>query len=170
MGIVLHTLAALGYALLALRPWFALKHHGNIAANVYEKTGLPLVLILHGAALYTAMLGGHGLYLGLGLAISSTLWLGMVVYWLESLFAEVSVLRLLLLPLAALAAFTPAVLQDPIMVAHAGNPWMRVHLVLSLAAYGIMTVAALHALLTAATDSQLHRPQRTSTAGLWQRL
>lgn len=171
MGIVLHTLAALGYALLAARPWYALLHTGTVGTHAYERYALPLVLILHGAGLYFSMHGSHGLYLGLGLAISSTLWLGMLVYWVESLVVEVSILRLLLLPVAAVAAFVPVVLPDRVLVAHASNPWMIAHLVVSLAAYGIMTVAALHALLTAATDSHLHRPQESTQGnGVWREL
>jgi len=174
MGIVLHTLAALGYALLALRPWRALAQQGDTTATVYEKAGLPLVLILHGAALFVSMTSPQGLYLGLGLALSSTLWLGMIVFWLESMLADVGLLRLLLLPLAALAALMPAILDDRIMVAHAHNPWLKAHLILSLAAYGLMTVAALHALLTAAADNHLHSlkgaQHPADNVGVWQRL
>mgnify|MGYP001355592901 CR=1 FL=1 len=174
MGIVLHTLAALGYALLAVRPWRALAGHAATLATPAEKAGLAVVLLLHGAGLYAAMLSSEGLRLGLGLALSATLWLGMLVFWLESLFIRVDGVRLLLLPLAALGALMPLALPAPVLIAHADNRWLPLHLVLSLAAYGIMTIAALHALLMAAADRRLHRPQPTAeNAGMspaWSRL
>ncbi len=162
MGIVLHTLAALGYAGLAIRPWRAVAGNEATLATPLEKAGLAVVLLIHAIALYSAMLGDGHLRLGLGLALSATLWLGMLVFWLETLMIRVDGVRLLLLPLATLAALAPVVLPTPAIIPHANNNWLPVHLVLSLAAYGLMTIAALHALLMAAADRRLHRPQPTA--------
>lgn len=174
MGIVLHTLAALGYAALAWRPWRALTGHAESVASRPERLGLAVVLLVHGAALYEAMLSGHQLRLGLGVALSATLWLGMLVFWLESLIIRVDGVRLLLLPLATLAALMPVILPAPVVIAHAGNTWLPVHLIMSLAAYAFMTIAALHALLMAAADRRLHQPQPSADhAGMspaWSRL
>ncbi|MBU4612547.1 cytochrome c biogenesis protein CcsA [Achromobacter sp. GG226] len=174
MGIVLHTLAALGYAALAWRPWRALSGHADGVATTPERLGLALVLLVHGVALYQAMLGAHQLRLGLGVALSATFWLGMLVFWLESLIIRVDGVRLLLLPLAALAALMPIVLPAPMVIPHAGNAWLPVHLIMSLAAYAFMTIAALHALLMASADRRLHRPQPSADhAGMspaWSRL
>ena len=41
---------------------------------------------------------------------------------------------------------------------HADNPWLRVHLLIALAAYGLITIAALHAMMMALLDRHLHRP------------
>src|SRR5690606_36392065 len=44
--------------------------------------------------------------------------------------------------------------------AHANNDWLRIHLLIALVAYGLITVAALNAMLMTALDRQLHRPIR----------
>lgn len=174
MGIVLHTLAALGYALLAVRPWRALAGRAETPATPAEKVGLAAVLLLHGCALYDAMLGTGGLRIGLGVALSITFWLGMLVYLLESLMIRVDGVRLVLLPLAAAAALMPLVLPAPTLIAHANNGWLALHLMLSLAAYGLMTIATLHAILMAAANRRLHNPRpSTDSPGMspaWLRL
>lgn len=174
MGIVLHILAALGYAGLSWRPWRAVGAGETTLASPLEKGVLAIVLCVHAAALYSAMLGQGHLRLGLGLALSATFWLGMVVFWLETLMIRVDGVRLLLLPLATLAALAPLLLPAPTLIAHADNDWLPIHLILSLAAYGLMTIAALHALLMASADRRLHRPrasdEQTGMARGWSHL
>ena len=41
---------------------------------------------------------------------------------------------------------------------HANDAWLRAHLLIALAAYGLITIAALHAMLMALLDRHLHRP------------
>src|SRR5690606_13648804 len=159
MGIVLHTLAALGYALLAVPPVRALSGQADTLARPWEKAALALVLLVHAVGLYDLMLAQGGLRLGLGLALSSTFWLGMLVFLIESLIIRVDGVRLALLPLAALATLAPLVLPASSPIPPAGNGWLTVHLLLSLAAYGLMTIAALHAVLMAAADRRLHNPR-----------
>jgi len=158
MGIVLHTIAAMGYAGLAVLPWRTLTGNETTLATPLEKAALAAVLVVHAAALAASMLVGGQFRLGLGIALSATLWLGMLVFLLESLMIRVDGVRLLLLPLATLAAFAPLVFPDPTVIPHADNNWLPIHLALSLAAYAFMTIAALHAILMAAADRRLHRP------------
>lgn len=173
MGIVLHTLAALGYGILAIGPWRALAGHGSPLASGAERWGLGVVLAVHAAALFDSMAAPGGLRLGLGLALSSTMWLGMLVFWIESSIIRVDGVRLLLLPLAALGALLPVLLPPASQIEPFGVPWLGLHLILSLAAYGIMIIAALHALLMAAVNHHLHRPRASDDAGqarAWGRL
>lgn len=174
MGIVLHTLTALGYALLAIRPWRALAGHSGTLTSPLEKAGLAAVLLLHGFALYDMMLGGAGLRIGLGVALSITVWLGMLVFLLESLIIRVEGVLLILLPLAAVAALMPIALPAPTLIAQSHNGWLGLHLMLSLAAYGMMTIAALHAILMTAANRRLHNPQpsadHTGMSPTWMRL
>lgn len=162
MGIVLHTLVALGYAALAIRPWRALAGQVDTLATPAEKAGLAVVLLLHGLALYDAVLGHAGLRIGLGVALSITFWLGMLVYLLESLIIRVDGVRLILLPLAAIAALMPLVLPAPTPIPNSNSGWLGLHLMLSLAAYGLMTIAALHAVLMAAANRRLHNPRSSA--------
>lgn len=159
LGIVFHAVAALAYAVLVAGLWRRLQGAGSI-----EKTGriartfLLLALVIHGAGLQYAMLSGSGLFVGWALALSATVWLGLVVFWLESLLVRIDGLQLLLLPAAAVVCAMAALFPQGQLVPHADSGWLRLHLLIALAAYALITVAALHALLMALLDRHLHRP------------
>ncbi|KRA00973.1 MULTISPECIES: inner membrane protein YpjD [Achromobacter] len=159
LGIVFHTAAALAYAVLGGSLWIRLAGAGEV-----EQTGriarlcLLGALILHGIGLQQSMLGSQHLFIGWALALSAAIWLGMVVFWLESLLVRIDGLQLLLLPAAAIASGLAAVFPQGQFVPHADDPWLRVHLLIALAAYGLITIAALHAMMMALLDRHLHRP------------
>lgn len=159
LGIVFHTAAALAYAVLGGSPWIRLAGAGEV-----EQTGkiarlcLLGALVLHGIGLQQSMLGSQHLFIGWALALSAAIWLGMVVFWLESLLVRIDGLQLLLLPAAAIASGLAAIFPQGQFVPHADDPWLRVHLLIALAAYGLITIAALHAMMMALLDRHLHRP------------
>lgn len=159
LGIVFHTAAALAYAVLGGSLWIRLAGAGEV-----EQTGkiarlcLLGALVLHGIGLQQAMLGAHHLFIGWALALSAAIWLGMVVFWLESLLVRIDGLQLLLLPAAAIASGLAALFPQGQFVPHADDIWLRVHLLIALAAYGLITIAALHAMMMALLDRHLHRP------------
>jgi len=159
LGIVFHTAAALAYAVLGGSLWIRLAGAGEV-----EQTGriarlcLLGALILHGIGLQQSMLGSQHLFIGWALALSAAIWLGMVVFWLESLLVRIDGLQLLLLPAAAIASGLAAIFPQGQFVPHADDPWLRVHLLIALAAYGLITIAALHAMMMALLDRHLHRP------------
>ncbi|AKP92166.1 cytochrome c biogenesis protein CcsA [Achromobacter sp. SIMBA_011] len=159
LGIVFHTAAALAYAVLGGSLWIRLAGAGEV-----EQTGkvarlcLLGALVLHGIGLQQSMLGAPHLFIGWALALSAAIWLGMVVFWLESLLVRIDGLQLLLLPAATLASGLAALFPQGQFVPHADNAWLRVHLLIALGAYGLITIAALHAMLMALLDRHLHRP------------
>lgn len=159
LGIVFHTAAALAYAVLGGSLWIRLAGAGEV-----EQTGriarlcLLGALVLHGIGLQQSMLGSQHLFIGWALALSAAIWLGMVVFWLESLLVRIDGLQLLLLPAAAMASGLAAIFPQGQFVPHADDPWLRVHLLIALAAYGLITIAALHAMMMALLDRHLHRP------------
>ncbi|ARP79761.1 hypothetical protein CAL12_02250 [Bordetella genomosp. 8] len=158
-GIVFHAVAALAYAVLGASLWRRLggtdgiQHAGRVA-----RTCLMGALFLQGVALYQSLLGGPYLFIGWALALSAAIWLGMLIFWLESLVIRIDGLLLLLLPAAAFVCALAAAFPQGQVVPHANNSWLRVHLVIALMAYGLMTVAAVQAMLMALLDRHLHRP------------
>ncbi|APX78462.1 cytochrome c biogenesis protein CcsA [Achromobacter insolitus] len=159
LGIVFHTAAALAYAVLGGSLWIRLAGAGGV-----EQTGkvarlcLLGALVLHGIGLQQSMLATQHLFIGWALALSAAIWLGMVVFWLESLLVRIDGLQLLLLPAATLASGLAALFPQGQFVPHANDAWLRVHLLIALAAYGLITIAALHAMMMALLDRHLHRP------------
>ncbi len=165
LGIVFHAAAALAYAVLGGALWWRLKGAGSVEkAGKVARASLLGALVLHGIGLYQAMLGGSPLFIGWALALSAAVWLGMVVFWLESLLVHIDGLQLLLLPAATVICAVAALFPQGQLVPHAENSSLRVHLLIALAAYALITVAALHALLMALLDRHLHRPLEAPAA------
>ena len=158
-GIVFHSLAAIAYAILAIPIWRPLSRGGAQAKiGATGRTCLLGAVILQGLALHQSIMTGTTLSLGLATAISAAIWLGLIIFWLESLFIRIDGLLLILLPVVTVVCVMAAIFPYGHSVAHANNDWLRVHLLIALTAYGLITVAALHAMLMAALDRQLHRP------------
>jgi ABC-type uncharacterized transport system permease subunit len=162
-GIVFHSLAALSYAVLAFILWRALST-GQPVLRVGRTVRLAVLgaLILHGIALQQSILLENHLHLSWSLALSAAIWLGMIVFWLESLIIRIDGLQLLLLPAGALACLAAAVFPKAQLIAHAGDTALRVHLLIALSAYGLITIAALQAMLMSALDHRLHFPRESA--------
>jgi len=157
-GIVFHALAAMTYALLGCGLWRAMATGSSVQTGWIGRYGLLVALVLHGIGLQQSILVGADLHLNWALALAAATWLGMIVYWLEDLLNRMDGLRLLLLPTACLVTALAALFPRAQIVTPVDSTWLRMHLLLALAAYGLMTVAALHALLMAALDRRLHHP------------
>ena len=160
-GIVFHSLAALAYAALGLGLCRSLSSDPPIvkAGNV-ARLGLLLAIILHGIALRETVLLDGNLRLGWSAALSAAVWLGMLVFWLESLVIRIDGLQLLLLPVGAIACVLAALFPQSQLIAHANDAGLRIHLLIALSAYALVTIAALQAMLMSGLDRRLHFPRQ----------
>jgi ABC-type uncharacterized transport system permease subunit len=124
--------------------------------KIWERAAILAPLALHGWLLY------HGIFsrelrFGFAQALSVMMFLGVAVYWLESLFYDVEGMQPLVLPLAALAAPLPALFPGLASSgAHAQAAEFKLHLALAMIAYGLFVIALLHATLMAIAERQLH--------------
>jgi ABC-type uncharacterized transport system permease subunit len=86
------------------------------------------------------------------------LWLAVIIYWIESRFLELEGMQAPVLALAAVCVPLPALfpgLASPAPAAeHSAE--LRMHLALAMIAYGMFTIAALHALLMTLLERRLH--------------
>jgi len=162
-GIVFHSLAALVYLGLAGLLWGTLQA-GKPVQNLGRQTrlGLLLALALQGIALQSQLLGGGLLHINWALAMSAAIWLGLAVYWLESLVIRIDGLQLLLLPLAGVTCAYAALFPKTYIVTSSIDPALRWHLLLALCAYALITVGAMQAALMAALDYHLHHPRKAA--------
>ena len=124
--------------------------------QAWERAAILLPLALHGWLLY------HGIFsrelrFGFAQALSVMMFLGVAVYWAESLFYDVEGMQPLVLPLAAFAAPLPALFPGLASSgAHAQAAEFKLHLALAMIAYGLFVIALLHATLMAIAERQLH--------------
>ncbi|WP_417275949.1 cytochrome C assembly family protein [Castellaniella sp.] len=159
VSIVFHLLAALAYAALGIALWLPiLKAQDVTPSSALGRSCLLGAIALHGIGLLAAIIVPKGLYLSWALALSAAIWLGMIVFWIENFLLRLDSLLLLLLPAAAFISLLAGVFPQGYLVPHANSDWLRVHLLIAMTAYGLITVAALHAMLMTVLDRHLHRP------------
>ena len=101
---------------------------------------------------------------GFALALSATMWVVVGLFWFESFIVPVASVWLVVLPLAAVCALLPLWFPGSVELGRLSGAdggsysrWLPVHLAVALAAYGLLTIAAVHAIYMAALDRWLHR-------------
>jgi ABC-type uncharacterized transport system permease subunit len=118
LGILPHLLGALLYAGLAYYFWRtrwaqeAGIPHEPAAAGGFEQHAVLLPLGVHTVLLGQAVFGSDGLYLGVGNAISTILWLTVLIYWVGNFFYKLEGLQALVMPAAAIAVLLPVVIPS----------------------------------------------------------
>ena len=125
-------------------------------APALDRAGTPLALLLHALLLHQALFAPEGTNLHFGVAMSLIAWLVVAIYWMESFWYPLGVLRLIVLPPAALAVLLPLLMPAQHLLAYSGMPLFTAHLVLSMVAYSLITIAAVHAGLAWVLESRLH--------------
>lgn len=159
VSIVFHLLAALAYAALGIALWRPILRAQDVTpSTALGRSCLLGAIALHGIGLLAAVIVPKGLYLSWSLALSAAVWLGMIIFWIENFLLRLDSLLLLLLPAAALVSLLAGMFPQGYLVPHANSDWLRVHLLIAMTAYGLITVAALHAMLMTVLDRHLHRP------------
>ena len=153
-----HLLTTALYAVLAYVFWRA--NWAQQAANVSSWLPKARVVVLiplsvHAWLLVAGSWAAGMLSIGLGDTLSAIVWLTLAVYALSSLRQPLDALQALILPIAALAVLLP--LWLPAQTMHlTASPLFLVHIALSLLAYALFTIAALHAGMMALFEKRLH--------------
>ena len=158
-----YLITALLYALLGLyfwrTRWQPVSHQARSnggSVRKWEKFAVLVPLALHSALLYQSTFTGTGFNLGVGNAVSAILWLAVLIYWTVSFFYNLEGLQALVLPLAALCVLLPWLLPTTHILSNIGLPAFPAHFLLSMLAYSLFTIAALHAVLMAVVERRLH--------------
>src|SRR5512139_211241 len=140
----------------ALYGWVAWRlRHAPKAASVGVL--LPLALLAHGGLIYHSALGQGDIRLGFGNSLSTILWLTALVYWLASRGTPLARLQSWVSGLAAVSVLAMAFFTATHAIPDSQALALRAHLVVSFLAYGLLAVAALHAVLMTMLEKQLHR-------------
>jgi len=160
--IVLYVLTAAAYALLAFhfwrtrwRPAAASTARGRGMA-AWERAAILVPLALHTWLLHHALFAVPEVRFGFGIALSAMFWLTALIYWIESLLVPIEGMQAFILGAAAICAPLPAAFPGLASPHAADMLAFRVHTMLALGAYGLFTVAALHALLMTLVERRLH--------------
>lgn len=164
-GILLHLLPASLYAALGIHFWRSrndvLRPKGAPAHPLGERLLLAIALLAHGAALQQELFPDGKMRFGFSVAISLMVWLAVLFYWIETLYTRLDGLQTLAMPAAAAGAILPLFWPGQHEIANAGTLAFRAHFVVAMLAYSLFTLAALHALLMALAERQLHSARLT---------
>jgi len=154
-----HLLTTALYAVLAYVFWRANWAPQAVHTSPWLPKARVAVLIplsVHAWLLVAGSWAAGILSIGLGDIVSAIVWLTLAVYALTSLRQPLDALQALILPIAALAVMLPMWLPAQTMHLSA-TPLFLVHIALSLLAYALFTVAALHAGMMALFEKRLHQ-------------
>jgi ABC-type uncharacterized transport system permease subunit len=165
--ILLHAVAALLYAALAAHFWRTrwrapAPRPPGIAR--WERAAILAPFALHTWLLYQELVAAPGLRFGFGQALSVTLWIAVLIYWIESLYVNLEGMQALVLPIAAVSVLLPGLFPGLESPAYASSTGFRAHLLLAMLAYSLFTIGALHALLMALLERKLHGGRRDGGA------
>jgi ABC-type uncharacterized transport system permease subunit len=155
MEILPYLVNALLYGALAFYFWRT-RWTPPAAGRALEHYLVLLPLAFHAALLAGAAFEPDGLHLGVGIAVSAILWLTVLIYWLGNFFYRLDGLQSLVLPVAAVAVLLPAVFPSARALPHTELVAFKVHLLIAMAAYSLLTIASLHVLLMMLIERRLH--------------
>jgi ABC-type uncharacterized transport system permease subunit len=143
------------YLIVAWREWSTLSSSAE-RLPAWPSGVLVIAFVLHGVLLWQAIIGPEQFHFGFAYALSATLWLTVLIVWAESYFSASRGLLLLVLPLAAVASGLPVLFPGAVLGPATASLVFRLHLVLAILAYSLLTIAAMQALLMATMDRRLH--------------
>jgi ABC-type uncharacterized transport system permease subunit len=127
----------------------------HAAPGTLEHLAVLTAIILHAALLYGSVFVDDGMRLGVGNAISTIVWLTVTIYWLGNLFYRVEGLQAMVMPVAAACVLLPLMFPSARALPNTELVAFRLHLLISLLAYSLFTVASLHVLLMAMIERRL---------------
>jgi ABC-type uncharacterized transport system permease subunit len=166
MIIVLYALTAILYGSLSVAAW---RSRLRIAQAPGEAlSARPQSLSQRDRALLACALAAHGLVLeqtvfpegamiyGFAFALSAMLWLGVLIYWIESLFFPLDGLRMLVLPIAFVASLMPLMFGGVKVLPYSADLMFKLHFLVANVAYGLLALAAAHAALMLLVERRLH--------------
>jgi ABC-type uncharacterized transport system permease subunit len=115
-----------------------------------------LGLFLHGYILYAGIFTPEGMNLGFFNALSLVCWLIVLLLLVASLGKPVESLGIAIFPFAAIAILLEISFPSKHIMASTG-PWqLQIHILISIMAYSMFTLAMAQALLLAVQDRHLH--------------
>ncbi len=116
-----------------------------------------IILLVHGIVLHNSVFTPQGFIFGFAQDLSLIAWVGLVFYWFQSWFLPISSLRCFSLLFAMICAALPAIFLGVLISPKAvSNPWFKGHFIVAAISVGLLSLAAMHAMLMSLQDKVLH--------------
>jgi ABC-type uncharacterized transport system permease subunit len=116
------------------------------------------ILVIHGVQLHDSVFTPEGFVFGFAQDLSLIAWVGLAFYWFQSWFLPISSLRWMALVFALVCSLLPALFPGTLISPKAvSDPWFKGHFVVATVSVGLLSLAAMHAMLMSIQDRALHR-------------
>lgn len=135
---------------------FKLNENPFISQKIPSFTLVFIALLLHALVLYQNSFADSGINLGFYNALSLISWIVATLVLLVSTLKPTDNLIFIFLPAAALALVLELLMPDSYILPDTLSIGLRVHILLSISAYSLLTIAAVQALVLAFQEKQLH--------------
>ncbi len=144
---------------------------GLAALNVFGKWSAPaglsralvaLALLVSGYLLATLLFQPDGMHFGFVIGLMCVAWLASFMAFVESFFNRVHLLELIVFPLCAVVFLLPLWMGEDAAIRMAGDHLFQLHLLIALAAYSLLGIAAAHGVVMALQEKALHRPMAST--------
>ena len=118
---------------------------------------VALCIMLHTATLYSGS-DSAGTHLSLGLIVSLTAWMSVILYLLLSFFKRTLNLGIILIPIGLIGLIAGYINPGQISVSSQLMHGLTWHVIIALPAYGMLCIAFAQAVLLFIQEKQLHKP------------
>ena len=117
-----------------------------------------VILLIHGIELHDSVFTPEGFVFGFAQDLSLIAWVGLAFYWFQSWFTPISSLRWMAILFAMIYAFLPSIFPGTLISPRAvSDPWFKGHFIVATISVGLLSLAAMHAMLMSVQDRALHR-------------
>ena len=117
-----------------------------------------VILVIHGVQLHDSVFTPQGFIFGFAQDLSLIAWVGLAFYWFQSWFLPISSLRWLAILFALVCSLLPSLFPGTLISPRAvSDPWFKGHFIVATIAVGLLSLAAMHAMLMSVQDRALHR-------------
>jgi ABC-type uncharacterized transport system permease subunit len=161
-----HVAVAAAYLFVAYRCWSELVAGRGVRPALPVAALLLLAVAVHAVLITDDVFGAGGLRFGFAQALSSIFMVAGALLWLAGFFIAPGAMIALVMPMAALAVLLPLAFHGEALAAEGASLALRVHLGVSMLAYTLFTIAALHSVLMTAIDRHLHQPGRETSRSI----
>jgi ABC-type uncharacterized transport system permease subunit len=127
-------------------------------SSALVQAAILVILVVHGVQLHDSVFTPQGFVFGFAQDLSLIAWVGLAFYWFQSWFLPISSLRWMALMFALICASLPTVFPGTLISPKAvSDPWFKGHFVVATVSVGLLSLAAMHAMLMSVQDRALHR-------------
>jgi ABC-type uncharacterized transport system permease subunit len=158
--ILLYLLVPAAYLVAALIEWGRLAPANDGASEQFAPASrwlAALALAGHALLVDSAVVKPGGFDVSFANALSAVAGLTAFFAWIGTLARALPGILAVALPVAAIGAPLPALFPNPHEIAFAGEPFALVHIAVALAAFALLIVASLQALVILGLQKRLHR-------------